>query len=81
MTQKVSVKNQVTIPKHVGEQLGIEPGSELEFELGKQGEVLLRKVEPALNGALSQGRFARIRGIATVNLSTDGILALTRGED
>ena len=43
MAHQVTVKGQVTIPKRVREYLGIQPGSGVEFEVGPQGDVLLRK--------------------------------------
>lgn len=43
---RVTEKGQVTIPKNVRSNLGIEPGSEVEFLL-KGREAVLRRVEPA----------------------------------
>ncbi|MEX0406245.1 AbrB/MazE/SpoVT family DNA-binding domain-containing protein [Aquibium sp. LZ166] len=51
---RVTSKGQVTIPKEIREQLGIQPGSEVEFVNDNDGEVKLRllpsvdrDVEPA----------------------------------
>ncbi|MCQ1835756.1 AbrB/MazE/SpoVT family DNA-binding domain-containing protein [Neorhizobium galegae] len=41
---RVTEKGQVTIPKNVRSNLGIEPGSEVEFVL-REGEAVLRRVE------------------------------------
>ncbi|CDZ73772.1 Looped-hinge helix DNA binding domain, AbrB family [Neorhizobium galegae bv. orientalis] len=43
---RVTEKGQVTIPKNVRANLGIEPGSEVEFVL-REGEAVLRRVEPS----------------------------------
>jgi antitoxin PrlF len=78
VAHQITVKGQVTIPKRVRDHLGIRPGSQVEFEVGTKGEVLLRKA-----GRLSRprSRFAAVRGTATVKLRTEQILALTRGEN
>lgn len=81
MASQITVKGQVTIPKRVREYLGIKPGSGVEFEVGKDGEVVVRKVSAGLKQARPKSRFAAIRGIATAKMSTDEILALTRGEE
>lgn len=81
MAHQLTVKGQVTIPKRVREYLGIKPGSGVEFEVGKQGEVVLRKAGTTSKHARPKSRFAAVRGTATVKLSTNEILALTRGEE
>jgi AbrB family looped-hinge helix DNA binding protein len=74
---RVSAKGQVTIPVEIREKAGLLPHTEVEFELDATG-VHLRRVR----GPRSEGRGAaalmRLRGRATVRLSTDEILALTR---
>jgi AbrB family looped-hinge helix DNA binding protein len=47
---RVTEKGQVTIPKNVRSNLGIEAGSEVEFVL-REGEAVLRLVEPAADEA------------------------------
>ncbi len=77
MASRVTRKGQVTIPKRVREHLGIEPGSVVEFELGADGRIVLVKAgaKPA------PSRFARVRGTATVKMTSDEIMALLRGDD
>lgn len=77
MATTVTSKGQVTIPKPVRDRLGIEPGSAVEFEMTPQGDVVLRK---AGSVARPPGRFDRMRGTATARLTTEQIMALTRGE-
>jgi len=81
MAHQVTVKGQVTIPKGVREHLGIRPGSGVEFEVGANGDVLLRKAGRPSKHSRPRSRFAAIRGTATVKLRTKEILALTRGDD
>jgi antitoxin PrlF len=77
MATTVTSKGQVTIPKKVRELLGIAPGSAVDFELAATGEVVLRHAKGKTKQRVS--RFARLRGVATVKMSTDQIMALTRG--
>lgn len=78
---RVTSKGQVTIPIAIREKAGIFPDTEVEF--GLRGDtVTIRKV--AANGR-RRGRgeeiIARARGKGSVNrdLTTDQIMALTRG--
>ena len=80
MAHQVTVKGQVTIPKRVRDHLGIRPGSGVEFEVNAEGDVLLRKGGRASGRERPRSRFAAVRGAATVRLSTEEILALTRGK-
>jgi AbrB family looped-hinge helix DNA binding protein len=76
MGTMVTRKGQVTIPKPVRDRLGIVAGNEVRFELTAQGDVVLVKVESAAVAS----RFEALRGRAGPGLSTDEIMALTRGE-
>lgn len=76
MSTTVTSKGQVTIPKAVRNRLGILPGSAVEFELEADGRVVLRKVD----AACPTSRFESLRGLAGPGLSTDEIMALTRGD-
>ena len=77
MSTVVTSKGQVTIPKKVREHLGIVPGTAVDFELAEDGRVTVRKsthLEPSKPSPI-----ARIRGRASAGMSTDEIMALTRG--
>lgn len=76
MAATVTSKGQVTIPKPVRDLLGIKPGSRVDFERASDGRVVLAKVD----GKHRPSRFGRLRGHAGKGLSTDAIMALTRGE-
>jgi AbrB family looped-hinge helix DNA binding protein len=76
---RVTSKGQVTIPIDVREKLGILPNTEVEFEV--QGNAA-RLVKVPAKRARGRGRgadvVARLRGKATVRMTTDEIMALTR---
>ncbi len=78
MSNRVTRKGQVTIPKKVRDLLAIEPGTAVEFEMAPDGRVVLTKAGGQRRGPSA---FARVRGSATARMSTDEIMALTRGED
>lgn len=77
-TMKITAKGQVTIPQDIREQLGLLPGSEVEFTV-MDGDVRLRK----LRNGRRRGRaiVENMRGRGTIQMTTDEILALTRGEE
>jgi AbrB family looped-hinge helix DNA binding protein len=74
---KVTTKGQVTIPREVRDQAGIFPGSEVEFIRASDGKVYLRK---AAGKGRGKGLVERLRGQGSVRMSTDEIMALTRGK-
>lgn len=76
---KITTKGQVTIPIEIREKLGLLPNTEVEFEIVGQA-VRMRKARHA-TGAGRRGRslVERLRGKGSVRMSTDQILALTRG--
>ena len=73
---KMTSKGQVTIPRRLREHLGLKAGSDIDFELAEDGRVLLKTRNPP-----PESRFARLRGSAKLGMTTDEIMALTRGED
>lgn len=74
---RITSKGQVTIPQEVRERLGLLPHTKVEFEIAKDG-VLLKKAR----GTRPRGRAVveHLRGRGDVQLSTDEILAHTRGD-
>ncbi len=77
MLTHVTTKGQVTIPKSIRDRLGIVPGDAVAFDLAPDGRIVL--VKPVGAGSGQQ-----VRGVARragPGLSTDEIMALTRGED
>jgi len=76
MAATVTAKGQITIPKAVREALGVKPGSKVDFKALDDGHIAIVK-----QGPKPKGRFDRFRGVATTKLTTEEIMALTRGED
>lgn len=72
---RVTSKGQVTIPQDVRRRLGIQSGSEVEFEVDDDGVRLVRR--PGGDGAAI---VAAMRGSGEVSMTTDEIMALTRGD-
>jgi len=72
----VTRKGQVTIPKPVRDRLGIKPGSKVDFEIAEDGRAFLRRIGKS---RVRPSPFVRMRGMATSGLTTDEIMALTRG--
>ena len=76
MSATVTTKGQVTIPKPVRDLLGIEPGTKVDFRRNEHGEIVLTRA-----GNAPPSRFAKLLGHAGPGLSTDEIMAMTRGEE
>ena len=76
---RITSKGQVTIPIEIREKARLLPGEEVEFVV--EGETV-RIVKAAAKSGQSRGeRLVRdLRGRATSKLTTDEIMALTRGE-
>jgi AbrB family looped-hinge helix DNA binding protein len=77
MATNLTSKGQVTVPKKVRDYLGLKPGKPVTFERLKTGEIALKAAKPSTK--LKMSRFAKLRGRATVRMTTEEILALTRG--
>ena len=73
---KVTTKGQVTIPQMIREKLGITPMTEVDF-IEEKGRVYLVKKKGV---DIANSRFRNLRGIATIKMTTDEIMALTRGD-
>ncbi len=74
---KITAKGQVTIPVDIRRKMKLLPDTEVDFAIsGKQ--VVLRKTQ----GRRRRGSrvVSAMRGRATKKMSTDQIMALTRGE-
>lgn len=75
---RITSKGQVTIPQEIRARAGLLPHTEVEFSV-RGDTVILRKAKGAARG---RGRrlIERMRGRGTVPMTTDQIMALTRGE-
>lgn len=79
MLMHLSTKGQVTIPLEVREQAGLGPGSAVEITWDDGRVVMVPAPSTASNR--SQAAVRRLTGSATIRMTTDEIMALTRGED
>ena len=77
---RITSKGQVTIPVVIREKAGLLPGTEVDFELVDDGVRIVRAKAPKRE-TRGEEIVRRLRGSATVKMSTDEIMALTRGED
>ncbi len=76
---QITSKGQVTIPIALRERLGLLPGTEVEFEIA--GNALrVRSARGPKGGGRGAAVVARMLGRGDVRMTTDQILALTRGE-
>jgi AbrB family looped-hinge helix DNA binding protein len=79
---RIASKGQVTIPVAIRKKAGLWPGTEVAFEIGEDGQTVHMVRAKALKGETrGQEIVRRLRGSATAGMSTDEIMALTRGED
>ena len=74
---KITAKGQVTIPKELREKFGLRPGTEVDFIPEEDGIKIVRKLPRGIGRMVVE----RMRGKGTVKLTTDEIMALTRGDD
>lgn len=81
MATTLTSKGQVTIPKQVRDALDLTPGSEVEFAVNADGDVVLHKAgaakarkRPSRRG----DRFDAVRGKAQVKWRSDELMALLR---
>ena len=74
---RITSKGQVTIPQEIREQFGLLPDTEVEFVV-KRNAVHLVKATKSSRTTRGEAIVHRLRGTASVRMSTDEILALTR---
>ena len=75
---RLTSKGQVTIPQEMRERYGLHPQTEVEFASGEGGVV----IRPARTKKVRFREWiARARGSATLKVTTDEVMRLTRGGD
>lgn len=79
MTTTMTVKGQVTIPKKVRDALRLAPGDGVDFDVNRDGQVVVSKA--VARPAAKRDQFERVRGKATVKWRTDELMALLRSPD
>ena len=72
---RITSKGQVTIPIEIREQIGLLPGTEVEFDVDGDAVRLTRSEQAPTRGRMIVDR---LRGRATTPLSTEEIMELTR---
>jgi len=75
---KITSKGQVTIPIALRERFGLLPETEVDFEVAGD-ELRLRSAQRPKGGGRGAAVVARMLGKGDVRMTTDQILALTRG--
>jgi len=77
---RITSKGQVTIPAEIRERAGLLPLTEVEFEF--DGKVVRIVPIPARKKSGRGARLiAHLRGRGDVDMSTDAIMAMTRGDE
>ena len=78
MSTTLTVKGQVTIPKQIRDALNLTPGSQLDFAVNKEGQVVLQKAGD--KAPSKSGRFEAMRSKAEIRWKTDELMALLRAD-
>lgn len=78
-TTTITVKGQVTVPKHIRDALGLVPGTQVGFALNDDGDVVLR-APTRRRGKPAPDRFEAARGKADVKWRTQELMTLLRAD-
>lgn len=76
---RITSKGQVTIPIAIREKAGLMPNTEVDFDFDGQ-DVRIRRARRKKGRNRGEELVARMRGRGDVKMTTDEIMALTRGE-
>jgi AbrB family looped-hinge helix DNA binding protein len=76
---RITSKGQVTIPIEIREKLGLLPETDVEFEVVGDA-VRIRRSRGRARESRGAALVRRLRGRGTVSMTTDEIMALTRGK-
>lgn len=74
---RITSKGQVTIPQEIRLKAGLLPDTDVEFELRDEGVFLRKAKGQTLRGSALIERMRRVN--PSIEMSTDEIMALTRG--
>lgn len=74
---RITSKGQVTIPQEIRDAAGLLPQTEVDFELVDGVVRILKRAEQQTRG---RDLVAHLKGRGTVRMTTDEIMALSRGE-
>jgi AbrB family looped-hinge helix DNA binding protein len=76
---RITSKGQVTIPAEIREAAGLLPHTEVDFEL-QDGTVRIVRSDARKKPSRGDRLVARLRGRGTSRMTTEEIMALTRGK-
>lgn len=74
---RITSKGQVTIPADIRERAGLLPNTEVDFEYDGKVVQIVKARKPG-KGSRGAKLIEQMRGTATLKMTTDQILALTR---
>jgi AbrB family looped-hinge helix DNA binding protein len=77
---QITSKGQITIPQEIRKRLGLLPHTQVEFELADDHARIRKARRQPEAGGRGGLAIAVLRGNADTGMSTDEILAFTRGE-
>lgn len=79
---RITSKGQVTIPIGIRERAGLRPHTDVEFACDRDGTVRIFRTRAAgKRKSRGQQLVEHMRGRGDIRMTTDEIMALTRGED
>jgi AbrB family looped-hinge helix DNA binding protein len=78
---QITSKGQVTIPQEIRNRLGLLPHTEVEFEIAGDHARIRKAVPPSGTGRRGRRLIELLRAAPSTGLSTDEIMAMTRGVD
>jgi AbrB family looped-hinge helix DNA binding protein len=81
LAMRITSKGQVTIPVAIREKAGLLPHTEVDFELDGETVRIVKARAAPRSETRGQRAVRLLRGSATVRMTTDEIMALTRGEE
>jgi AbrB family looped-hinge helix DNA binding protein len=79
---KLSSKDRITLPKSLGDRLGLKVGEQIYFSLNVSGEIVLKPAQKSLPNAAQDYRAAllAVRGTADKRFATtDDFMRFVRG--
>lgn len=79
---RMTSKGQVTIPVHIRQRAGLMPNSDVDVSLERGKAVVSPKRKNARRGKPTRGELIvkRLTGTGDIKMTTDEIMALTRGD-
>jgi len=78
---RITSKGQVTIPIAIREQAGLLPETEVDFAYEADGTVRIFRAKKGKRKTRGERMVEHMLGRGDVKMTTDEIMALTRGED